>query len=129
MSKKHAAKINDILHRVEGQYIDDGSETYQGMELAWQQWKVVKATPRGAWLQSVEWPYKKLRFALIPGARWVSSTKAEALAGLIARKRRQLEIIRQQNITATETLSLAQSALDEIAQLAAQAAQGGEHHG
>ena len=126
MSKTRTPKVNDILHRVEGQYIDDGSETYQGMELEWQQWKAVKVTPRGAWLQSVEWPYKKMRFALIPGARWVSSTKAEALAGLIARKGRQLEIIRQQTITATETLSLAKSALAEVTQRAAQAAQGGE---
>lgn len=122
MSKRNTLKVNDILHRVDGQYIDDGSETYQGMELAWEQWRVEKVTPRGAWLRSVEWPHKKLRFALIPGARWVSSTKAEALAGLIARKRRQLEIIRQQNITATETLSIAQAAMAEIAQRAAQAA-------
>lgn len=126
MNKKHAPKVDDILHRVDGQFIDDGSETYQGMELVWEQWRVVKVTPCGAWLQSVDWPHQKLRFALIPGARWVSATQALALIGLIARKRRQLEIIRQQNITATETLSLAQSALAEIAQRGAQAAQGGE---
>lgn len=124
MNEKHTLKVNDILHRVEGQYTDDGSETYQGMELAWEQWQVEKVTPRGAWLRSVEWPHKKLRFALIPGARWVSGTKEKALVGLIARKRRQLEIIRQQNTTATETLSLAQSALAEITQRAAQAAKG-----
>lgn len=126
MAKTHTPRVNDILHRVEGQYIDDGSEAYQGMELAWEQWKAVKVTPRGAWLQSVEWPHKKLRFALIPGARWVSNTKAEALSGLIARKRRQLEIIRQQTITAAETLDLAESALAEITQRADQAAQGSE---
>lgn len=114
MSAGNKLAVGDILHRVDGQYIDDGSETYQGMELEWQQWKVEKVTPRGAWLRSVEWPYKKRRFALIPGARWVGETKADALEGLIARKRRQIRIIDQQKITATETLELAKAALNAL---------------
>lgn len=111
MSTKHTLKVGDIWHRVEGQYIDDGSETYQGMELEWQQWEVVKVTPCGAWMRCIEWPYKKQRFALASGARWVSATKAEALEGLIARKRRHIAIIDHQKTTATETMQLAKAAL------------------
>ena len=104
-------KVGDILYRVDGQYIDDGSESYQGMELEWQQWKIEKVTPCGAWLRCVEWPYKKRRFALIPGARWVCTDKADALEGLVARKQRHIAIIDQQKITAAETLELAKQEL------------------
>lgn len=124
MSTQHAAMVGDIFHRVTGEWIDDGSETYQGMELQWEQWKVEKVTKCGAWLRSVEWPYKKRRFAPLPGARWVSATKADALIGLIARKRRHISIIDQQKVTAAETLQLAESALMAMA---AQQTQGGEH--
>lgn len=111
MSTKRTLKVGDIFHRVDGQYIDDGSEMYQGMELEWQQWQVEKVTPCGAWLRCIEWPYKKRRFAMIPGARWVSATKTEALEGLIARKRRHIAIIDHQKTAATETLQLAKAAL------------------
>lgn len=111
MKEMKSLKVGDILYRVDGQYIDDGSETYQGMELEWQQWEAVKATPRGAWMKCIERPYKKQKFALSSGARWVSMTKAEALDGLIARKRRQIAIVDQQKITASETMRLAKDAL------------------
>lgn len=111
MSTKPQPKIGDIWYRVEGQYIDDGSETYQGMELVWQRWEIVKVTPCGAWMKSVEWPYKKQRFALTSGARWVRRTKADALSGLIARKRRHIRIVEHQAEVAKETLKLAEAAL------------------
>jgi len=107
-------QVGDIWHRVDGAWIDDGSETYCGMELEWQQWRVTKVTPAGAWFQSVEWPYKKQRFALSIGARWVNRTKAEALERLIARKRRHIAIVEHEAITARETLALAKDALAEM---------------
>ena len=56
-------KIGDIWYRVDGEYIDDGSETYVGMELGWTTWQVVKVTPCGAWLKCVEHHWKKQRSA------------------------------------------------------------------
>ena len=119
MSDKQQQKVGDIWHRVDGTHIDDGSETYQGMELSWTRWKVVKVTPSGAWMKCIEWPYKKQRFALSVGARWVSRTKAGALQGLIARKRRHIAIVENQAVTARETLALAESALSELNDVAA----------
>lgn len=104
---KNVQAVGDIFHRVDGEYIDDGSETYQGMELCWTTWKVVRLTPCGAWLQCVERHWKKQRFALASGARWVSKTPDEALQSLIARKRRQLNILAQQTTTAKDTLHAA----------------------
>lgn len=106
---KPAQAVGDILHRVDGEWIDDGSETYQGMELCWTTWKVVKLTPCGAWLQCVERHWKKQRFALASGARWVSKTRDEALQSLIARKRRQLSILSQQQTMAQDTLAAAEA--------------------
>lgn len=114
MNRNPHPKIGDIWHRADGSYIDDGSETYQGMELEWQQWRVTKVTPAGAWLQCVEWPHKKQRFALAAGARWVSRTKEQALAGLIARKRRHIAIVEHQAEAARETMALAKAALAEL---------------
>ena len=42
MSTQHAAMVGDIFHRVTGEWIDDGSETYQGMELQWEQWQILE---------------------------------------------------------------------------------------
>lgn len=106
-------QLGDIWHRVEGSHIDDGSETYQGMELCWLQWRVAKVTPAGAWLHCVEQPWRKQRFALNDGSRWVSRTKADALAGLIARKRRHIAIVEHQAEAAREVLALALAAVDE----------------
>lgn len=104
--------IGDILFRVDGTWIDDGSEIYVGMELSWTTYRVTKVTPCGAWTQCVERNWDKPRFALASGARWVSTTKKEALERLIARKRRHLAIISQQEVEATETLKMAQEALE-----------------
>lgn len=111
---KQGPQIGDIWFRVDGAYKDDGSETFVGMELSWQQWRVVKLTKRGAWLQCVEYPFKKQRFALSSGARWVGKTKADALVGLIARKRRHIEIVEHQAIAARETMGLATAAFEAM---------------
>ena len=122
MTSKPTPQVGDIWHRVDGSHVDDGSETYQGMELEWQRWRVTKLTPAGAWLQCVEWPYKKQRFALSSGARWASRTKAEALIGLIARKRRHIAIVEHQAEAARETLLLAQGELAKMDGVTSQAA-------
>lgn len=114
MSAQQKPQIGDIWHRVEGVYIDDGSEVFCGMELEWQQWKVVKVTRAGAWMACINWPHKKQRFALAQNARWVSRNKSEALLGLIARKRRHISIVEHQAVTARETLELAKTALAEM---------------
>ena len=110
-SVKPTSQIGDILYRVDGEWIDDGSEVYCGMELSWTEWRVVKPTPCGAWLECVERPWKKKRFALIPGARWVSQSKKSALQGLVARKRRHIAILNHQTTTASDTLLLAEAEL------------------
>lgn len=109
MSKNHP-KLGEIWHRVEGGYID-GSGMYVRMELYWTQWRAVKVTPCGAWFQCVDWPCEKQRFALAHGARWLRRTKADALSGLIARKRRQLSILKHQLNAAQATLDLALAAI------------------
>jgi len=111
MSGVKLPQVGDIWYRVDGEWIDDGSEQYVGMELGWTSWRVTRITPRGAWFQCVERHWRKPRFALASGARWISPTKEEALERLVARKRRHLEIISQQEVEATETLSLAKAAL------------------
>lgn len=106
-------QVGDIWFRVDGDWIDDGSETYQGMKLDWQQWRAVKVTPCGAWFECVQWPRRKHRFALSSGARWASRSKSGAIRGLIARKRRHIAILNQQLECAQETLQLALAALDK----------------
>jgi hypothetical protein len=107
-------ELGDVWHRVDGEWIDDGSETYQGMELIWTTYSVVKVTPRGAWVKCIERSWKKQRFALMPGARWIGATKRDALKGLIARKKRHISILEQQDICAKETLILAKDELEKV---------------
>lgn len=108
--KNEPIKAGDVWHRVDGACLDDGSETYQGMELVWTTWRVVKVTPCGAWLKCVERHWTKPRFALASGARWASRTQNEALDRLVARKRRHLAILSSQEMMARETLELALAA-------------------
>jgi len=106
------AAVNDLWHRVDGTWIDDGSEAYAGMELDWTTWRCIKTTPRGAWFQRCEWPQNaKPRFVLTRGARNLHRTKREALEALIHRKRRHLAILDGQKMAAEDTLLTAQSAL------------------
>lgn len=107
-------KVGDVWFRVEGAYIDDGSDTFQGMELDWQEWKIVKLTPCGAWFRLESMPWKKQKFALSRGARWISPTKQEAIKMLISRKKKQLYILDHQIDCAKETLELAMAANIEL---------------
>ena len=99
-------KLGDVWYRVDGQYVDHGNEIYEGMELVWTTWTAVKITPCGAWFECNEL-FAKRRFALAHSSRSIHSTKEKALDSLIARKRRHLEILRQQVISADDTLRLA----------------------
>jgi hypothetical protein len=108
-TKRTTPIVGDVWHRVDGQWIDDGSETYVGMELAWTTWRVVKLTRCGAWFQCVEYHWRKQRFALLHGARWISPTREHALQRLVMRKRRHLSILENQSTEARETLALAEA--------------------
>jgi hypothetical protein len=108
------AAIGDVWHRVDGDWIDDGSESYQGMELAWTTWRCTKVTRCGAWFQCVEWRGRKPRFALTSGAKNLSRTQREALERLIARKVRQMKILEGQKTAAADTLTVARSALSAM---------------
>lgn len=114
MLKTEPPKIGDLWHRVDGTYIDTGSEQFEGMALDWQTWRVTKVTRCGVWLSCVEYPYKKKRFALISGARAVSRTKPGALLGLVARKRRHIAIVEHQLEAARQTLELAKAELEKM---------------
>ena len=110
-NKTEPPQIGDIWYRVDGQWIDNGYETYQGVELVWQEWRAVKLTRSGAWFQCVGESWRKQRFALASGARWLSRTKDGALKSLIARKRRHIDIVENQAVVARDTLELARAAL------------------
>lgn len=111
------ALLNDLWHRVDGSWIDDGSESYAGMELSWTTWRCVRLTRCGAWFQRCEWPHNaKPRFVLTLGARNLHRTKREALEALIRRKRRHLAILEGQKTAAEDTL---QAARDDLAAMKA----------
>ncbi len=115
--RKHTPKpaaVGDIWHRVEGAWIDGGSEMYEGVKLEWTRWRCVKTTPRGAWFSCMEWPHKRQRFALTSGAKALSRTQREALKRLVARKVRQLRILEGQKTEAEDTLEIARAALSAM---------------
>jgi len=104
-------EVGDVWFRAVGEYVDDGSETYAGMELEYQEWEAVKITMTGAWFRQKGWNRGKQRFASRDYARWISRTKFEALQGLAARKRRHIAIVTHQLTAAKETLELANAAI------------------
>lgn len=107
-TERAPAQVGDVWHRVEGW--PTGDEVYEGVELNWTTWKCVKQTPRGAWFKCVENRYSKQRFALTSGALALSRTKKGALDRLIARKKRHLNILRQESTMAQDTLDAALAA-------------------
>jgi len=114
---KHAPKpaaVGDIWQRVDGSYIDDGSEEYRRMELSWTTWRCEKITARGAWFVCTEWRARDRVFALTSGARNLHRTDVEALKALIARKQRQLVILNDQKVAAEDTLGLARETLPKL---------------
>lgn len=113
MNKPDHPKVGDIWLRVDG--VPNGDETWDGgAELTWQEWRVVKVTPCGAWLSR---PYGDFhigepRFALANNCRWCHRTKEEALRSLIRRKHRHIQFLERDMVVARETLRLAQVELD-----------------
>lgn len=107
-------KVGDIWYRVDGL-----REEFLETQLEWEEWRCVKVTRCGGWFESTRWTYKKKRFAHSHGARWLRRTPAEALQGLIARKRRHIAIIDWQREIAEETLKLATHALKQLTRKAA----------
>lgn len=114
--KAAAVVVGDVWHRVEGDWIDDGSESYQSMALSWTTWRCTKATACGAWFSCIEWSHIRPRFALADGAKGLSRTKREALERLVARKVRQIRILEGQKTAADDTLAVARAALAEMEQ-------------
>ncbi len=115
--RKHAPKpaaVGDIWHRVDGAWIDTGSEVYEGMELSWTTWRCEKVTKCGAWFVCTEWRTRDRLFAATSGAKNLHRTDVEALRALIARKRRQLAILHGQKTAAEDTLALARETLPKL---------------
>jgi hypothetical protein len=73
-------------------------------ELCFLELPVVKATPKGHWLD-----YYGSRKFILSAARkkWAYPTKQEALASFIIRKKRQIEILKMQVEDATISLGMA----------------------
>ena len=103
------AHLGDVWHRVEGWHI--GEDVYGGMGLAWTSWLCIKTTAQGAWFKCVELNFKKPRFALTSGSRFIVRTKQEALERLIARKERHLRLLASEAVAAQDTLDIARDAL------------------
>ena len=124
MTKRTAIQVGDTWHRVNGGFYDEGC---CDVELDWQEFKVVKTTRCGAWLQQEfkvvkttrcgAWLQRqhfglalgKPRFILASGGRWACQTKDEALVSLIARKRRHLRILAARTEEAERVLELAKA--------------------
>lgn len=118
MSTTPPLKVGDIWYRVDGSML--GDEVCEGYELQWEEFRCERLTPSGGWFRSVQWGhYKKPRFALAIGCRWLRPSQTEALQALIARKRRQLVILSSQQAFAQETLELATHALRQLTRKAA----------
>lgn len=114
MSAPKPAAVGDIWHRVDGTWIDTGSETYEGMELSWTTWRCDKVTKCGAWFVCTEWRARDRVFAATSGARNLHRTDVEALKALIARKNRQIRILEGQARAAEDTLTEAMVALPKL---------------
>lgn len=104
------AAVDDIWHRVDGVHRGD-DEVYEGMTLSWTTWHCEKTTARGAWFVCTEWRNEPKRFVLTSGARNLHRTNVEALKALIARKKRQLRILKGQKTMAEDTMREAAEAL------------------
>lgn len=99
----------DVLWRCEARCysicIDPDADLYgtSGPEIELQWWPVRKRTPCGAWLDG--------RFVRLTAfKRWACNTENEALASLIARRKRQTSILKTQLARAENELALAEAA-------------------
>lgn len=84
-----------------------------GAELTWSDYKVIRVTPKGVWLNPCDiYSTRKPRFALSGCCRWASPTKAGAAARFVSRKRRQIAICRAQIEIAEAGINLAKQWID-----------------
>ncbi len=86
-------------------YVDEWENAYSGRPKAeWQQYEVIKTTPKGVWLKKGWWGQK--RFVLRDAKkRFACPTKAEAKESFISRKKRQISILTTQLNSAKEALA------------------------
>lgn len=75
----------------------------------------IKETPCGVWLRYSRWAFYSKQHWMKKGARkkFACPTKEEALESFVARKRRQLDILRYQTERAEEALARAKQMLSE----------------
>jgi len=113
--KKHypygpAPKDVDVLWRCEAKrysvVIDPDTDLYgvtdPRLEIRWH--KVIRRTPKGAWLGD--------RFVLLTARkRWATNTEDEAIESFIARKHRQIEILKGKLKRAEADLALTKESI------------------
>lgn len=86
------------------------------MELRRIEFNVVKVTPKGVWLRQGAWGSP--RFVLRTARKqYASPTNNAALAGFIARKKRQIRILNAQLAAAEKALQIGETLLDNGAKL------------
>lgn len=99
------------LYRFEDYGVSHGSEEcgfYSTRELSLREFLVVRETPRGAW---IEGPFGLTRrfVRLNARKRYACPTVEEARESFMARKKRQIRILRTQLANAEQSLQLAES--------------------
>ena len=102
------SKLGDIWYRADERWIDTGSEVYEGVTIAVVVWVVTKTTPQGVWLRCPTSLHLKPRWASV-SSRVFAITRAEAIDKLIGRRTRQLRILQNQLLVATDVLDAAKA--------------------
>jgi hypothetical protein len=104
----------DVLWRAEGTYKEPGysfslnasRKHYVHLDLYW--YKIIKRTPRGAWIQV---GFDKKFILLNARRKWAHETKADALESFRHRKLNQIAILKHQLFVAKEALKSAKKSL------------------
>lgn len=107
-------KLGDIWYRAYGELACDLFSTSSDIVVVMRKFVCVKVTEKGAWFkhkEMVDYDWCKPVFSLRCGARNLHRTEEQALQSLIARKRRQLQILRSQMDMADEVLATAKAEL------------------
>lgn len=88
---------------------DEWDNPYQGYKLVIQltEYPIIKRTPKGAWIDE---SFAGKRFVLLTARKkYACSSKEEALESFKARKRRQINILKEQLSRAISVLGMADS--------------------
>jgi hypothetical protein len=106
----------EVLWRAEGTYrersfsnfsLNTKGSHYVHLDLYW--FKIIKRTPRGAWIQV---NHNDKKFILLNARRkWAHETKADALESFRHRKLHQIAILKHQLFVAKEALKSAKKSL------------------